>query len=332
MIKGLFLLLLILVIRLITFHDSSFTFKNKNTNDSGKIVAVSTVKNKVAEVFYKTIPQDHAALLLGIILGEKGKFSPEYNKAIEKTGVMHVIAASGMNVSMLSAFLIGLFLLFVRRQYALVMASIAVVMYAALANFEPSIVRASIMAIIAFGAGLIGRQNTSLYALFLAGFVMIFFDPLIIEDVGFQLSFMATIGIILINPIFARIMSKNAVSEDGMTTMSAQVTTVPILLFFFGSYSPISIITNLFILWVVPPLMILGGVAAIFSLFMPVLSIPFIYLSLPFLVYFKSIVMITSQFAYEFSLDNPPWLLIAGYYLILLSLILLYYKKRDLAR
>ena len=109
----------------------------------------------------------------------------------QTTGVFHVIAASGMNVSMLSGFLLAVLGRILRRQIALIVSIVAICFYAVLAGLEPSIVRASIMAGIAFTALLLGRQGTALWSLILTALLMLLFNPFLFRDIGFQLSFAA---------------------------------------------------------------------------------------------------------------------------------------------
>lgn len=328
MFRFIILLFLILLIRLAVFYNApkspSISFQ---TSPSAPQSATSSIRERISRSFNLVLGKDESALLLGIVIGSKGNFNKEFSSAFKKTGVAHVIAASGMNVSMVSSFLLTVSILLFRRQTALIFSGLAIIFYCALANFEPSIVRAGIMAIFAYGSGILGRQNTSLLALFFTAFLMVFISPGIIEDLGFQLSFLSTAGIILLSPFFKGL--SNFFLEDLKTTLSAQIATLPVIFFFFSTYSPISILVNLLVLWTVPPLMILGGFAAFVSIIAPVLSKPFLLLSIPLLIYFKSVVLNMSAFAFEYRFENFPWALIAGYYLILLSVILWGYKKTN---
>jgi competence protein ComEC len=287
------------------------------------------IQERISDSFNKTLPQDDAALLLGIVLGLKGDFASDYLEAIQKTGVLHVIAASGMNVTMLTGFLLATFVVFLKRQTALVVCSIALILYAGLAGFQPSIVRAAIMAIFAIGAGLLGRQNTSLLALYIAIFLMLFANPGLLTSVGFQLSVAATAGIILIDPVMKKVKMKWLI-EDFRVTLAAQIATLPILIYYFSTYSPISIISNLLILWTIPPLMILGGIAGILSLILPILSVPFLWLAFPLLEYFKIVVLTTASFAEPIEMENIPWTIVIGYYLVLLAVIISLYRKNKI--
>jgi competence protein ComEC len=182
------------------------------------------------------------------------------------------------------------------------------------------------MGVLALSAGLAGRQNTSLFALFLAATVMVLFDPSIISSISFMLSFSATLGIILLDPLL-KLVLKKSYFEDFRTTLSAQIATTPILLFFFGTYSLISIPANFLVLWTVPPLMALGFVSALFSILSPLFGGFFAVLSMPLLAYFLAITDFLSRFDIGFELKELPWALIAGYYLILLAAIIRLHKS-----
>ena len=314
---------LILAIRLSLFYSQDHNFSD---NQKSHLPIISEAKDKIISTFNKGLPNKESALLLGIVYGEKGNFDRDYFEAMRRTGVLHVIAASGMNVTMTAGVLFAFLILILKRTHALILASFAILIYTALANFEESIVRASIMAILAYGAGLFGRQNTSLLGLFIAIFLMVFYDPAILEKIGFQLSIAATTGIILFDPIFKKLF-QGIFFEDFRTTLSAQIATVPILLFYFSTYSPISVIANLLILWTVPPIMILGVLASILSMFAQVLAAPLLWLAFPLLFYFKWIVLFLNKYAFELETQNLPVTLTLGYYFIVLAAILWIYKR-----
>lgn len=148
----------------------------KNRESSFLAVGYS-IRQKIIIVFQRVLPKDLSSLMLGIVFGIKEDFSKDFLNDLRVSGVMHVIAASGMNVTMTGGFMLYLFSLFLKRQLAVVSSIVGILFYAFLASFEPSIVRASIMGIIAFSALILGKQQFSLYALFLTGFVMLFISP-----------------------------------------------------------------------------------------------------------------------------------------------------------
>ncbi len=320
------LLIVILGVRLMFFYLNS-PIKTSQKAIHPQATIFTSIKQSIKSTYSQNLSAQNAGLLMGIVFGEKD-MDKQSVKIFQKTGVLHIIAASGMNVSMLVSFLLAFLLIFLRRQQALVATFVAIIFYTALADFQPSIVRAAIMGGFAIGAGIIGRQNSAIFTLIITAFVMIFWDPAVLVSISFILSFAATAGIVLFEPIFKKYF-KNPLLEDFRTTFAAQIATTPIILFFFGTYSPISILVNLLVLWTVPPLMLLGGIAAMFS-FAPILSKPILLLCMPLLTYFMNVTGFFAQSAPQISIKETPWSLIGGYYLILIAILFYTYRRKSI--
>ncbi|MBI3092900.1 MAG: ComEC/Rec2 family competence protein [Candidatus Levybacteria bacterium] len=289
------------------------------------LALTSFIRQKVILLFEKTLPPNSSGLLLGVVFGIREGMDKTFSNDLRLSGVLHVVAASGMNVTMVGGFLSSLFGSILRRQIALVFSIFGILFYALLAGFEPSIMRASIMGIFAFSAQILGRQNLATYALFLAGYLMLLFSPSLIFDVGFQLSFLATLGLLHIKPLLFK---KLVIGDDLTTTISAQAVTLPILLSNFGSYSLWSVIVNGLVLWTIPILMILGGVGAMFGLLIEPLGQLILYLALPFLLFFEMIVHASSKWGGVVALESFPWQIAVGYYGLLLATIVFFGKKK----
>lgn len=290
-------------------------------------------REKIHNVFQATLPPISASLLFGIVFGGKEQMPKSFSNNLATVGLMHIIAASGMNVTMVAAAAFFIFAKFFRRQLAIILSILGIFFYMLLAGFSPSIIRAAIMACLAFTAALIGRQYLALFALGFTGYLMLFFHPSLLFDLGFQLSFMATLGIILLVPLLSgkkKEKENNAVVEsvftDMTTTTAAQIATLPILLTTFGQYGLFSIPVNALVLWMVPILMTLGGLAAIFSLILPVVAKLFLWLALPFLIYLEYIVMYFGKLNMNISLEKFPAAFMLGYYLLLVAVIV--YKRK----
>ena len=297
-------------------------------SSGNKILAVTSfIRQKVISIFESTLPQTPSGLLLGIVFGIKEGIPRDFYESLRTSGTLHVTAASGMNVTMVGGFLSALFAFFLRRQIA-VLASIAgILFYAVLAGLEPSIVRASIMGTLVFSAQILGRQNLAVYGLFLTGYFMLLFNPNLLFDIGFQLSFLATAGLLFIFPLFN---FKNLIiGSDLATTLSAQLAVLPILLSSFGTYSLWSILTNTLVLWSIPFLMILGGLGALIGFVFEPLASFFLYLSLPLLLYFEKAVNTFAGFG-GMNLNITSWQFILGYYSLLTALVLFLNSKRKL--
>lgn len=285
--------------------------------------AIAALRQKIISLFEKTLPSPSSSLLLGIVFGIKQGMPKEFMDNLRISGVLHVIAASGMNVTMVASFLSGILVFFFKRQMAIIVTILGILFYALLSGFEPSIVRASIMGMLVFTAQILGRQALSLYALFLTGYLMLFFSPKLISDIGFQLSFVSTLGLLIIKPLFP----KTKLLDDVSTSFAAQISTLPILLANFGTYSILSIFINGLVLWTIPILMVFGGIGTVLGLFFEPLGRIFLYLSLPFLLYFEKAINSFSQIGGMIGLANFEWPFALAYYFILASIIVFAVNK-----
>jgi competence protein ComEC len=297
-----------------------------NPRENSQLLAVFyKLRQKIITVFQSTLDPVSSGLLLGIVFGIKDNLPKEFLQNIQITGVMHVIAASGMNLTMAAGFIFYSLVLILKRQQAIVLSILGIILYTALAGFQPSIIRAAIMAILVFSAQILGRQQRALNTLLLTGFVMLLVFPQYLFDIGFQLSFAATFGLVYLPDFFKRI--KNRLTGDFITTTSAQIATLPLLITNFGNYSLWSVVVNGLVLWTIPVLMVLGFFAAISGfIFMPLARV-FLYLCLPFLLFFEKVVSFFGTFGSTFTFSSIPWQFSAAYYCILLSLIVFRFSK-----
>lgn len=287
---------------------------------------VNNLRQKLISLFTRTLPSPSSSLLLGIIFGIKEQMPKDFADNLKISGIFHVIAASGMNVTLLGGFISSFFTFLLKRQIAIGLSIVGIIFYAVLAGLQASIIRASIMGIIVFSAQIMGRQALAVNGLLLAGFTMLFVSPSLISDIGFQLSFAATLGILYIKPIFQK---KEGIGSNVLTTIAAQLGTLPILLANFGTYSIYSVLVNGLILWTIPILMVIGGIGAIIGLIYMPLGQLIIYLSYPLLLYFEKIVNVFGTIGGTIVFQNLSWQFIFGYYCLTFSLVLLFRKRHS---
>lgn len=286
---------------------------------------INQLREKLIILFSKTLPSPSSSLLLGIIFGIKEQMPKGFSDNLKNAGVFHVIAASGMNVALVGGFVSTLFGFFFKRQIAVGLSILAIIFYAILAGLEPSIIRASIMGVLAFSSQILGRQTLAANSLFLAGFGMLLIDPALLSDVGFQLSFAATFGILYIKTLLGR--NKGIFSEI-LTTIAAQIATLPILMANFGTYSIYSILVNGMVLWTVPILMMVGGIGAVLGLMLEPVGQFLIYMCYPLLLYFETVVNFFGKIGGILTINSFPWQFSAGYYCLLISGLLIFKKNK----
>lgn len=222
-------------------------------------------RGQLEKAIEQLLPEPQSSLEIGVLLGTKREMPENFLQNLRNTGTLHIIVASGYNLSVVAGFLVSTLVWFVNRKKALVIAFLGVIFYTLMVGAEPPVVRAAIMASLAYGAVFLGRLRHGLIALITAAFIMLLISPLILFDIGFQLSLMATAGILLIYPLLkeGRIFHLPVFGDDLATTLSAQIGVMPILLANFGNLTFLSPLINALVLPLIPLLMNLGGIIAL---------------------------------------------------------------------
>lgn len=237
-------------------------------------VSLFKIKSHFEDSYKKVLPFEQAAFMSGLTLGSTAEFSDEFKEKMRLTGTTHLVALSGYNISIIVRYLGGVFALWwVTKKFKLPLSVLAVIGFVVMTGAEPSVVRAAIMAMILLLADKIGRTAYIPNVIAATALVMILINPkILVFDVGFQLSFMALIGIIYLEPwLRKRFRAKDEPGFLGWrsnfwTTTSAQLAVLPIIVYQFGFVSPVSIPANVFLLEFIPLTMGLGffiGFAAI---------------------------------------------------------------------
>lgn len=198
----------------------------------------------------------------GLLLGVKRALGDELESAFRKTGIIHIVVLSGYNVMLVVAFVMFVLGYFLRPRAKVLAGIIAIILFAILVGLSATVVRACFMASLLLIAHAYGRQYLVLRALMLAGVVMLIINPyLLVYDVGFQLSFLATLGLILVAPVLERyfvfLPSTFGLKMFFMATLSTQITVLPLLLYHMGEFSMVAILVNMLVLPVVPFAMLL---------------------------------------------------------------------------
>lgn len=287
------------------------------------------LRQRVVEIYQSFLPGREAGLLSGIVLGVKSDLISEFNNDLKNTGTMHVVVASGMNITYIAGFLILLFKRFFNRRLAISLSFFGIFFYMALAGFQAPIIRAGIMGMISYTGQVLGKQKWGFLSLVVTVIMMLFINPFYVTDVGFQLSVAATAGLLLIQPLLTRIMIINKIIKIPMvgdslaTSISAQLAVLPILLTSFGTVSVLSPFINSLILWVVPWVMILGAIIAILGLIIMPLAHLVAYICYGFLFFFCETVSFFGKSGGGIvRINNLSVFFGIGYYLILFSIIL----------
>ncbi|HET9587329.1 MAG TPA: ComEC/Rec2 family competence protein [Anaerolineales bacterium] len=272
--------------------------------------ALYAVKDRSLANIYRIFPDPEASLLAGILLGVDTGLTQELQQAFKDTGTAHIIAISGFNMSIIAGMFVILFSRFLGPRRGALLAVLGIILYTVLVGGGAAVVRAAIMGSLALFARQVGRRQFALNTLLAVALLMTLWNPLYVWDVGFQLSFFATLGLILYAEPFSqfahRIITKyfpassaerlaQLFSDFVLLTLAAQLTTIPIMAYHFQRISLVSFIANPFILPAQPAVMILGGLAVLLSLVWFPLGQIAGWVAWPFVVYTIRIVELFGQ-------------------------------------
>ena len=240
-------------------------------------------REKISYIYSQYLPSREAALVAGIVLGDKKGISGDFYKEMLSSGTVHIAVASGYNVMIVGGTVLSILFWKLRRRTATVVAIVVMLLYSLLTGAEPPVMRAFVMAAMLFVGASIGRKQVTWWALLLTAWVMLLTDISIIKSISFQLSVMASIGLMVIEPLIMRYIDTlnskllQLISTLGLvTTMATMVTTAPIIWWHFGRFTLNGFIGNTLILPLVPILMFFGAVMIITG---PMMSLPVYLLS-----------------------------------------------------
>jgi competence protein ComEC len=235
------------------------------------------LRERGSRLFGRVLPEPVAALANGMLLGIEGSIPADLYEAYRTAGVAHVIVISGSNISLLAGVLAFLIARPFGRRRAVLPVVIGVLLYVLLAGAQPPAVRAGLMAVLFLMAIVLGRQNTAWVSLVAVALFMTVLNPLTLWDASFQLSFMATLGLILFTrPMSAAVerwLEGHSLKERTrklirvpagllIATLAAQLLVTPLMLYYFRRLSLVSIPANLLVLPAQPAVMA-GGMATL---------------------------------------------------------------------
>lgn len=248
----------------------------------------------------KTFPEPQGALISGILLGVDSNIPESLQNAFRVTGTSHIVAISGFNISIIAGIVSSLFRKIFGERRAVPLAIIAIAAYSIMAGASASVVRAAIMGSLVLLANGFRRPTYGLNSLAVAALAMTLFNPNTLWDVGFQLSAGATLGLILYAEPFTQAATRgltrltsaenaqtiiNIVGEFSLLTIAAQITTMPLIAFYFKQISLVSLVANLIVLPVQPQVMVLSGIAAIGAMIHSSLGWILYWLAYPFVTF-----------------------------------------------
>jgi competence protein ComEC len=324
-----------------SYMRNARTYRTSSGGGNFILRAIYTYKDHALSTLYRLWPDPEASLLAGILLGVETGIPEDVDQAFRDTGTSHIIVISGFNITIIVGLLVGVFSrLFGGGQSgirkAVVVALIGVAAYTILVGADAAVVRAAIMGGTAVFASLVGRRQDGLNTLAVVAALMAAFNPQVLWNIGFQLSFAATLGLVLyaepLKAAFERQASRfvavesaqkwsQPVGEYILYTLAAQVLVLPVIIYYFQRVSISSLIANPLILPAQPLVMVLGGLALLVGTIYFPLGQVLAWIAWPFVAYTIRTVEFLAIFpGGAFNLGEVSLVLVVAFYAVLFGL------------
>ena len=268
------------------------------------------------------LPSPQAELLSGIVLGNKKDLPISLKLALRDTSTLHIVVVSGQNLTLLAGVFMNLAGL-LNRKLAIFITLIAICGYIILTGAQIPVLRAAIMAFFAYSAQIFGRQKDGVWVLIITALLLLLINPAWILDLSFQLSFLATTGVVIVAPIFLKYLkSIPLIGQDLAVTTGAQLMIMPVIIQNFHQLSLAGVAANLLVLWTIPFMMILGSVTLLVSSISYLLAQILALALSALLTYFIYVVSFFASlpFAWEY-VGEQMWIVWVGYYMILAGVL-----------
>ncbi len=281
-----------------------------------------TLKERFERQINRLYPEPHAAFLAGLLTGSRQGIPEHLLEDFQATGLTHIIAISGYNITIVLT-IIGGFLFFLPLKWRFLPSLLAITFFTLFVGGSPSVVRAAIMGALGLLALQTSRQKHSLIAILFTATLMVALNPkLLWYDAGFQLSFLAVLGITYLSPFLEHVLKfvpeGFLVRESLKTTLAAQLAAVPLVTLLFGQFSLVAPLANVAVALLIPFAMLVGFLGVIMSFLSFPLGLAISYLSFGALELIISIAETLADLPYaslHVSPGNHLWVL--GYYVLL---------------
>lgn len=317
-------------------YTMPFAEVDVRSHDNGNIVKalLYDVKHAFLENIRRVLPEPHASLLGGLVVGANESFSETLDEEFRRTGIIHIVVLSGYNVTIVAEAIMRFFT-FLPIMVSSALGAVAIVFFAILTGASATIVRASIMALLVIAARVWGNTHHITRALFVAGLVMVLHNPYIVGfDPSFQLSFIATLGLIWLSPLieekFHLVPTTWGLREFATATIATQLFVLPLLLYLTGQLSLTALPTNIAVLAFVPVTMLLGFITGIVVFFSVVAAMPFAFFTYLLLTYELSVIHMFASIPFSAVIvPSFPFVFVVLAYSLYGIVLWLVYTKRN---
>jgi len=308
--------------------------------DSGHGNALLSALIKLRKVVQRSIasaiPEPQAGLLTGILLGDEDDISPELKEAFSRVGASHVVAISGFNMVIVSGIVVRVLSGVFRRNKAVVTlnALSVIAVYSLFVGASPGILRAALMSGLLVVGSQLNRKTFLPTSLAFAVLLLSLIDPNVTLDIGFQLSFLAVLGLgLFAEPLslrFRRLLDRflpvhvatilhKFLNEPLIVSIAAQITTLPLIVLYFGRLSLVALPVNMLIVPAQSAVLLLGMAAAVVYAFIPVLGTLIFWADLVFVSWTISVVRVFARLEFAELIVDLDGRLIQVSYLLLIG-------------
>ncbi len=275
------------------YYTQSFAEVKVLTHGQGNFLKsfLFKIKSDFVQHAKAILTEPYSSLLLGLIVAGRDAMPKDILEEFRRAGVIHIVVLSGFNIILITNFIRRVFQkLFLLSGFAKwpkapgVASIVGIFLFVIMTGAEATVVRAGIMALIVVLAKFSGRSYSATRALVLAGFLMLMHNPkILVFDPSFQLSFLATLGLIHIMPIIEKrlkfITERLEMRVIISQTLATQIAVLPLLIYSMGDVSLFSLPANILVLLVVPYAMLAGFLAVLVSYLSALLALPLTYIS-----------------------------------------------------
>ncbi|MCA9373649.1 ComEC family competence protein [Candidatus Peregrinibacteria bacterium] len=282
------------------------------------------LKHEIRDEIEKLFGEPGASIVLGLLLGMRASIPQVLMDDFQRSGLTHILAISGYNITLLIT-IVGTLLKGLGRRVRFVATWFVIFLFALLTGLSASVVRASIMGALMVFVIFQGRKTDGMNILLLSGFLMILVSPrILIWDVSFQLSFVSTLGLMQLMLLFEPYVKKLPafLGEGLLVTLAATIFTTPIVLYHFGVFSIISPLANVIFLPLIPLIMLFSFFALVSSfLWLPIVWFWLGVCSIFLMILIEGVHLVAQIPFALVTIPAFPWWAVGLYYLFLLKVI-----------
>jgi DNA internalization-related competence protein ComEC/Rec2 len=246
---------------------------------TGPLKWIGAYRSQTERVTKQALSQDEAAVLLGMLLGGRAGIEDEQYSDFQKTGIVHLFSVGGLHVGfllLLANWLTSLTRLSARSKFGL--GVFLLLIYGTMVAWPAPVIRAVIMGIMGLLAHYSGRDNSLLNALAISGLVILLISPDNLFSLSFQLTILASWGLIYLFPLVrARLPRKSFMADMILVPVCAELAVLPLVAYYFNLFTPVSVFTNILITWLAGGAVILGFMAFLTAALIPALATIILY-------------------------------------------------------